>query len=159
MDEARFGTHSKIGHGWFRTGTRSTVKVKLGFKNFYVYGAVEPATGNSFSLLLPKSNSECMNIFLQELARLYDKAIIILDRAGWHRSQQLIIPPNIQLLYLPPYSPEMNPVERLWQHLKKITIRNKIYESLEELEFAVCNSINLLDNNMISSLCAVNWYN
>ena len=121
MDEARFGTHPKTGHGWFVTGKRSSVKVKLGFKNFYVYGSVEPASGETFSLILPKVNTECMNLFLRKKSECYpdDKILIIMDGAGWHKSKNLIVPENIEILHLPPYSPELNPVERLWQHIKK----------------------------------------
>ena len=115
MDEARFGTHSKLGHGWFPTGIRSRVDVKLGFKNFYVYGAVEPSSGDGFSLILPKVNTECMNLFLQEMANTYkeEKILLVMDGAGWHKSVKLIVPVNIKIIYLPPYSPELNPVERL----------------------------------------------
>jgi len=81
MDEARFGTHSKIRHGWFPTGSRSAVKVKLGFKNFYVYGAVKPTSGEMFSLTLPKVNTELMNLFLQEMSECYkgEKIVIVMD--------------------------------------------------------------------------------
>jgi hypothetical protein len=56
MDESRFGTHSKIGHGWFKTGIRTPVKIKLGYKNFYLYSAISPKTGKEFTLLLPSVN-------------------------------------------------------------------------------------------------------
>ena len=70
FDEARFGTHSKIGHGWFKTGARTAVKVKIGYKNFYLYGAVNPISGEHFELILPKANTECMNIFFKEIAKI-----------------------------------------------------------------------------------------
>ena len=93
MDEARFGTHSKIGHGWFPTGERSVVKVKLGFKNSYIYGAIEPKSGEFFSLLMPKANSDNMNIFLQEMSKHYrdEQITLIMDGAGWHKAKSLII--------------------------------------------------------------------
>ncbi|OYZ35991.1 MAG: hypothetical protein B7Y25_08620 [Alphaproteobacteria bacterium 16-39-46] len=69
MDEARFRTHSKLGHGWFPKGVRRRINVKLGFKNFYVYGAIEPASGEAFTLLLPSVNTEAMSVFLKEFAR------------------------------------------------------------------------------------------
>ena len=69
FDESRFGTHSKIGHGWFPKGIRTSVSVKLGFENFYVYSAVSPKTGKDCSLLMPYVNSTCMNVFLGHIVK------------------------------------------------------------------------------------------
>ena len=71
FDEARFGTHSNLGHGWFPKGTRTAVKVKLGFKNFYVYSAVHISPGKDFSLILPKVNTINMNEFLAQIGRAH----------------------------------------------------------------------------------------
>jgi transposase len=160
MDEARFGTHSKIGHGWFPTGIRSSIPVKLGFQNFYVYGAVEPSSGELFSLTLPKVNTEAMNIFLREMSKCYkdDEIIIVLDGAGWHKSSKLLMPDNITMLHLPPYCPELNPAERLWQHIKSNTLRNKIYDSLDQLEDAVCDFIKTITTSTAAQICTVNWF-
>lgn len=161
MDEARFGTHSKLGHGWFTTGIRSSVKVKLGFKNFYVYGAVEPSNGDMFSLILPKVNTELMNLFLQKMSECYrrENIVVVMDGAGWHKSKKLIVPENITILHLPPYSPELNPVERLWLHIKSKTIRNKIYDSLDDLEDLICDFIKNISNAAVAQICSVNWFN
>lgn len=158
-DEARFGTHSKLGHGWFTTGSRTAVKVKLGYKNFYVYGCASPITGKNFSILLPKANTECMNLFLDGMAREFkdSKVILVIDGAGWHKSKDLVIPSNIELAYLPPYSPELNPIERLWQYIKKATIRNRIYETIEELEDVVCDFINSLGDGVVKSICNLDY--
>lgn len=158
MDEARFGTHSKLGHGWFPTGARSRVKVKLGFKNFYVYGAIEPSAGETFSLILPKVNTDLMNLFLKEMAQYYKNELItvVMDGAGWHKSKELVIPKNIHIIHLPPYSPELNPVERFWLHTKRNTIRNKIYDSLEDLEDAVCNFLRTITNDTVAQICTIN---
>ena len=116
FDESRFGTHSKIGHGWFKTGERTGVKIKLGFKNFYLYSAVNPISGDNFTLRMPKVNTECMNVFLAEFSKEIGeaRATIIMDGASWHKSKDLMIPNNITITILPPYCPELNPVERLW---------------------------------------------
>jgi transposase len=158
-DEARFGTHSKLGHGWFKKGSRTTVQVKLGYKNFYIYGCANPMNGKSFALLLPKANTECMNFFLQELAKEFanKKVILIVDGAGWHKSNNLLVPQNIKLVYLPPYSPELNPIERLWLYIKKATIRNRIYDTIEDLEVTICNFIKNLQNATIASICHLNY--
>ena len=84
FDESRFGTHSKIGHGWFKKGARSSIKVKLGFQNFYVYSAVDIMSGKDFSLIVPKVNTPLMNVFLEEMSKdLGSKeAIVVMDCAG-----------------------------------------------------------------------------
>ncbi len=127
FDESRFGTHSKIGHGWFKKGKRTAVKIKLGFKNFYVYTAAHAKNGNEFSLILPKLNTQCMNIFLDKFSTQTkgETSTIVMDGAAWHKSKGLVVPNNIQILLLPPYSPELNPVERLWLYIKNKLIKNK----------------------------------
>jgi transposase len=159
FDEARFGTHSNLGYGWYPKGSRTAVKVKLGYKNFYVYGAANPLTGANFHLLLPKANTECMNIFIRELIKEFGgkKIILVLDGAGWHKSKNLEIPENITIVFLPPYSPELNPIERLWLHIKHHTIRNRIYDTLNDLEEAVCNFIKNLKSQTVESICRINY--
>jgi len=83
FDESRFGTHSKTGHGWFRTGIRTPIKIKLGFKNFYLYSAINPKTGEEFTLLLPNVNKESMQLFMTEFYKKYKQRNItmIIDGA------------------------------------------------------------------------------
>jgi len=161
MDEARFGTHSKLGHGWFPTGERSRINVKLGFKNFYVYSAIEPKTGDAFNLTLPKVNTEIMNLYLHEISKHYkdENITIVMDGAGWHKSKKLIIPANVTIIYLPPYCPELNPVERFWLYVKGNVIRNKYYDSLDVLEDTVCNFLNTASNTTIAQICTIDWFN
>ena len=157
FDESRFGTHSKVGRGWFKKGIRTPVKVKLGFQNFYLYTSADPATGNHFSYLLPKVNTECFNFYLAEMHKeTKDRQIVlVVDQAGWHKSQDLIIPNNMTLMYLPPYSPELNPVERLWQYIKSHTIKNKVYDTIDILEDTICAFVNKLTPKEIASICKV----
>jgi len=159
FDESRFGTHSRIGHGWFKTGSRTALKKKLGFRNFYLYTAASCINGKTFSLIAPYVNKECMNIFLQQMSQwLGDKkALIVMDQAGWHKSKELIIPHNINIVFLPPYSPELNPVERLWQYIKDHVLKNKIYDSLKSLENSLCQFINTITPETIKSICNVSY--
>jgi hypothetical protein len=158
FDESRFGTHSKLGHGWFATGSRSPVNVKLAFQNFYLYTASCSCTGESFSLILPQVNTTCMNLFLAKLSEEFagDELMVVMDGAGWHKSKGLHVPKNIKIIYLPPYSPELNPVERLWLYIKRAVLRNKIYESLDELEDAVCDFLNSITPQVMSRVCSAN---
>ena len=158
FDESRFGTHSKLGHGWFRKGIRTQVKIKIGFQNFYVYSAVNPITGDDFSLMMPNVNTMSLNMFLAEMSKHIgdQKAIVVMDCAGCHKAKDLVVPANIEILYLPPYSPELNPAERLWEHLKSETIKNKVYNTIEQLEIVVSSSIKNLNTLLIQSICCMN---
>jgi len=100
-----------------------------------------------------------MNVFLSELSKEcpYDKIALVMDGAGWHKSKNLKIPGNIIILYLPPYSPELSPVERLWLYIKKNILTNKIYQKLDELEKALCNFIIGMKNDLIRSICSVSY--
>lgn len=159
FDESRFGTHSKIGHGWFKTGTRTPMKIKLGYKNFYLYSAANPKTGEEFTLLLPNVNIDCMNVFLDEFIKFSKnrKIVIVMDGAGWHKSDKLKYSNNIRIIIQPPYSPELNPIERLWQYIKDHTIKNVIYKTLEELENKLCKFIRTLTPEIIRSVCNVSY--
>jgi len=159
FDESRFGTHSKLGHGWFPTGLRSTNPIKLGFENFYLYSAIEPKTGEHFTLEIPYVNSNCMNVFLAEMSKEYadDKIVLVMDGAGWHKSKNLQVPDNIEIIILPPYSPELNPVERFWQHIKCHTIRNKVYKTLKELKNTVAEFIKNIPIETVKSICTVEY--
>ena len=135
------------------------MKIKLGYKNFYLYSAANPKTGKEFTLLLPNVNINCMNVFLDEFVKFIKnrKIVIVMDGAGWHKSDKLIFPRNIRIIIQPPYSPELNPIERLWQHIKDHTIKNKIYKTLPELENKVCKFIRTLNPEIIRSVCRVSY--
>lgn len=131
----------------------------MGFENFYVYSAVSPKSGEEFSFLAPYVNTVCMNLFLEGMSKhLGEKqAFLVMDQAGWHKSKTLVLPHNIKIIYLPPYSPELNPVERLWQHIKNHVLKNKVYQTLSSLEDAVCEFINSLGKEDIISICSLNY--
>jgi transposase len=160
FDESRFGTHSKVGYGWFPKGIRTSVSVKLGFENFYVYSAVSPKTGKDCSLLMPYVNSTCMNVFLDHMEQELDgeEILLVMDGAGWHKSKALIVPTNIKIIYLSPYSPELNPVEKLWQYMKSHIIKNKIYDNINDLEDAVCLFIKGFNSELIKKTCSTNHF-
>ncbi len=159
FDESRFGTHSKIGCGWFERGTRPQVPLKVDYKNFYLYSGVDAKDGSNFSLILPKVDTDHMNAFLSEFSKEYpvDKIALIMDGAGWHKSKTLIAPSNIVIFHLPPYSPELNPVERLWLYIKSNTLANKIYENLEDLEVVICEFMKELQNEVVKSICTASY--
>jgi transposase len=129
--------------------------VKPGYKNFYVYSGVSPQSGESFSLFLPWVNTDMMNLFLRELSAHYsDREILLfMDRAGWHTAKALERFPNISIEYLPPYSPELNPVEKLWWWLKRHVMRNRFFDSLDELADELSAKFQEMTNELFASLC------
>jgi transposase len=159
FDEGRFGTMTSIKRKWSLKGSKCEVKIKQGYKNFYVYSSVCPESGEIFSLYLPEVNTVMMNIYLEELSRNFsrEKLILIMDCAGWHKSKDLKVPDNIEIEYLPPYSPELNPVERLWKWLKNNTIHNRIFEKLEDIMASLTDELKALTREKIMSLCRCSY--
>jgi transposase len=97
-----------------------------------------------------------MQVFLDEFSEtLNSDIILVMDNAGWHKS--LKIPENIEIVFLPPYSPELNPVERLWKYLKDNILKNQVYENIWDLEQAVAKFINLITKHHIASICSCSY--
>jgi transposase len=97
-----------------------------------------------------------MNIFLAELSKNFsEELILIMDGAGWHKSKALVVPGKIQIVLLPPYCPELNPVEKLWKYVKDNTIKNKVFEVLSDLEDEVCQFLFELEIDVVKSICGV----
>ena|SRR5947209_20217822 len=134
----------------------------LGFASAYVFGAVCPSEGKAAALIMPICNTLAMNHHLREISSQVASdahAVVILDRAGWHRSQGLVVPDNITLLELPAYSPELNPVERIWHYLRSHWLANSVFPSLADIMDASERAWNRFANNptLVRSLCAVAW--
>ena len=134
----------------------------LGFTSAYLFGAVCPAEAKAAGLIMPICNTLAMNHHLNEISRQLagdSHALVILDGAGWHRSRGLVVPGNITLLPLPPYSPELNPVERIWRYLRSHWLANSVFRSLAEIMDACEAAWNRFaaDSGLIRSLCAVAW--
>lgn len=131
------------------------LKVHQGYKNFYLYSCVAPLSGESFTLFLPEVNTNMMNIFFNELSQEYpDKEIIIaLDQAKWHKAKDLKLPDTITLLFLPSYSPELNPVEKLCQWLRKEVSHNALFRTLEDMMVALEHEIRRLTSDKLAQPC------
>ena len=135
QDEAEFGRINKPKYCWWEKGIRPSVPFHHIREYRYAYGAVEPVTGSSCFLVMPYCNSTCMNIFLEELSKQYPDDLILLccEGAAWHKSNKLHIPENIELFYIPPYTPEMNPIEQIWKELRITGFRNEVFATLEKV--------------------------
>jgi putative transposase len=158
-DEAGFGRINKPRYCWCRKGFRPSVPCHHIREYRYAYGAVDPVDGEGFFLILPQSNTVCMNVFLAELSKKYvdDRIIMVCDKASWHRSKMLIIPENITLIYLPPATPEMNPIEQIWTWIRRHGFRNEIFQTLEHVIDRLCDTICSLSNATIKSITARQW--
>jgi len=100
-----------------------------------------------------------MNVFLAELSQEYssDKLALIMDGAGWHKSSDLKVPENIKIFFLPPYSPELNPVERLWLYIKQRILSNKIYQTIDDLENTLCEFMSGLSKEVVKNICTASY--
>lgn len=146
MDEARFGRISDLGRCWAPLGTRPCIPSQIVREYTYAYAAVCPFDGTLDALILPEVNTEAMSIFLEELSGNHgdEEIVLILDKAGWHTATDLTIPENIILHWLPPYSPELNPVEHLWDELREKWFRNKYFTSFEAVEDQLAEALKFL---------------
>jgi transposase len=158
QDEARFGQQGTITRVWAPTGSRPRAVRQTQYNYLWVIGAVCPETGQAEGLLSPRLNTEVINIFLEQFSQTLaedEHAVMVWDGAGFHRSRHLQVPQNITLVQLPPYSPELNPIENLWHFLKSHHWSNRAYEDYEHLTTAaeqawqnVC-----LDAETMKSVC------
>jgi len=127
----------------------------------YAYAAVSVSDGVLDSLILPHVNTECMQVFLDEVSARHPKEriVMITDGAGWHNTVSLTIPANMRLVKLPPYSPELNPVEHLWDELREKSFHNRVFRSIEALENHLCESLRSMENNnqRVHSIVAWPW--
>ena len=100
-----------------------------------------------------------MNAFLEYLSKQFsdDRIVLCCDSAAWHKSRTLQVPENIRLFFIPPYTPEMNPIEQIWKELRKMGFRNEIFATLEKVVDRLCDVINDLSADVIRSVTGRNW--
>ncbi len=150
-DETRLGllpVHRRV---WAKKGVRPTATVCPAHKWLYGFGFVRPQTGETYWLLLPTVSVEVMNLALAEFARDVNpeakkQIVLLVDRAGFHISKAVQVPAGIELFYLPPYSPELQPAERLWPLLREV-IANRVLKTLSSLEKVLVNRCQWFSKN------------
>lgn len=157
--EAGFGRINKPKYCWCEKGIRPSVPCHHIREYYYAFGAVEPLTGEHYFWVLPQCNTVCMNFFLRELSKAYPNDIILLccDGAAWHKSAALKIPENIELFHIPPYTPEMNPIEQIWKENRKRGFRNEVFASLEKVMDRLCDTTCSLTSEVVSSITGRDW--
>ena len=162
QDEARVGQQGKLTRTWAEKGTRPRHIKDQRFSYGYIFGAVCPARDIGAAIVTPLANTDAMNTHLLEISfhiQTGHHGILIVDGAGWHKSDHLVVPKNLTLIKLPPYSPELNPVENIWQYLKNNFLNNIIFENYNAIVDACCLAWNNLINETgrIKSITSREW--
>ena len=125
----------------------------------YVHGSVDPLSGDSHFLILPKCDTDMMKLYLDHLSETFKDELILLccDGASWHKSKALEVPDNIVLLFIPPYTPEMNPIEQVWKEIRTRGFKNVIFKTLKKVEDKLCEVIQNLEKDTIKSITGRDW--
>jgi putative transposase len=162
MDEARVGQKGRLCHRWWARGRRPPGRCDGRFAWAYLFAAVEPATGADVALVLPEATTAAMNLFLAAFAAALPgdvHAALVLDGAGWHGGHALVVPANVTLVPLPPYSPELNPVERVWLYLRERFLSLRVFTDYRAIVDACRAAWNRLvaEPGRLRSLCDQSW--
>lgn len=159
QDEAGFGRISKLGSCWSPKGHRPHVASHHIREYRYCYGAVDAYTGDSYFIIAGGCNSEWMNEFLHQLSTAYsdDDIILVMDNAVWHKSQAVIIPDNIEFAFIPPYTPEMNPIKQVWAEIRKLGFKNKVFRTVTEVIDKLQDIIQTLPSCKLKSIVHRGW--
>ncbi len=162
QDEARVGQRGTLSRQWATKGTRPRIIRQQQYQNTYIYGAVCPEKDNSCGLVLPSASTGMMQIHLEEISKQVDSgfhAIVMMDQASWHTTEALVIPENISIMPLPPYSPELNPVEQVWQQLRRKFLSNRTFKDYDDVVQSCCDAWNCFCNEdgVIDNLCYRSW--
>jgi hypothetical protein len=149
QDEGCFGRISRPTRCWAPPGMRPHAPSQVVREYTYVYCAVAPTQGEMTSLILPEASTTMMNLFLEHVSQTFSKYFIVMqvDGASWHHSNDLVVPSNMRLIAQPPYSPEVNPVEHVWDELREKYFGNQAFSSLDALIEVLCQGLNALTDN------------
>jgi transposase len=148
-------------HCWAPMGIRPNVPKQIVREYTYVFSAVCPFDGTMDSLILPFVNAETMSTFLKIISTRHPQKYILMfmDQAGWHKTRKLIIPDNIKIDWLPPYSPQCNPAEHVWDEIREKWFDNRVFNSIKKVENNLVNALNVLekDKEKIIKMTAFDW--
>ncbi len=162
QDEARIGQKNGIVRQWARRGSRPRQPADQRYESAYLFGAICPARGTGAALALPYADTEAMQFHLDEISHTVAKgahAVLLLDRAGWHTTGNLVVPRNMTLVFLPSRAPELNPVENVWQYLRQNWLSNRVFDTYEAIVDAACEAWRKLmaQPNTITSIGLRDW--
>ena len=147
QDEARVGQKNGITRRWARRGTRPSAPKDQRTASAYIFGAICPKEGKGAAIVMPRCNTAAMTAHLAEISGAVAAdahAVVLLDQAGWHTAKALEIPDNITLMPLPPRSPELNPTEQVWNHVKTHGVGRKVAFGPNQLKSAILGRLRKL---------------
>lgn len=147
QDEARLGQKNGRTRIWARKGTRPRLPADQRYKSAYLFGAICPKRGTGAALMMPLANTQAMQLHLDEIAKHIAPGahgVVLMDRAGWHTTARLAVPDNLTIILLPSRSPELNPVENIWQYLRQNWLSNSVFDDHNAILDAGCNAWNKL---------------
>ncbi len=159
QDESRFGLLTILRRMITAKGVKPVAPFLHRFDNLYLFGAFSPITGSTCLLELPHCNSQTFQLFLDQLSKqnATEFKILVLDNGAFHHAKSLIIPHNIALIFLPPYSPELNPAEKMWRYFKD-RVSMIAYNSLEMLQQKISEVIKNTTTETVKSICGNQFY-
>lgn len=163
QDEARVGQQGTLTYLWAPRGSRPAAVRDNRHESAYLFGAVCPARAVGAAIVMPFVSSEAMSVHLAEIATQVSAgahAVLVCDGAGWHQSgERLIVPDNITLLRLPPYAPELNPIENVWEYLRGNLLSMRLWDSYEAIVDACCDAWNafVADVKRVASVTKRDW--
>ncbi|MBM3158130.1 MAG: IS630 family transposase [Chloroflexi bacterium] len=159
QDEARFGRMSDSRACWAPAPLRPMVGLALVREFRYEYAAISPWSGDLDYMTSEKMNTKNMSQFLKQIAEKHEQdfTVMVLDGAPSHRSKELEIPENVALVFLPPYSPELNPVEQLWNRLRRDYFANRVFNSLDAATLQAERGLEHLAANKQALKSLTNW--
>jgi transposase len=148
-DEARFGRINRPRPCWAPRRIRPQVACQLIREYIYLYGAVSPKDGTCVYLIMPTSNTACFQSFLDVLSRRFSRQdiLLVLDGAPNHRCGDLAVPDNVTLLFLPPYAPELNPKENIWDEIREKIFKNYALKSIDAVQSKLEEAILYIERN------------
>ncbi|MFT4204533.1 MAG: IS630 family transposase [Chitinophagaceae bacterium] len=157
-DESRFGLFTRNGKSLTARAVKPVCRFRQVFKSTWLFGAFSPITGAHFELILPHCDSENFQIFLDEMSKEKPKElkILVLDNGAFHKAKELRIPGNIILVFLPPYSPELNPAEKIWARFKR-AFTNIYFSKLEDVEDFISEKVNTVPETEIMKTCSFDY--
>ena len=160
-DEARFGRISDARRCWAPAGVRPEVSTQVVREYEYAFAAVSPQDGMLDSLVLPAVHAEAMSVFLAEVSQRHPNEFIlmVLDGAGWHKAKRLHVPTTMRLVSLPPWSPQLNPVEHVWDEVREKWFANRVFDSMDAVEEQLITALKTLeeDATRVASLTGFDW--
>ena len=159
QDESRLGILPVVQRRITACGVKPVATVDYQYDWFYLYGAVEPRTGERFFLELPRLTGECFQIFIDEFSATFPNTlnVMVLDNGRFHHAKSLVIPHNVVLIFLPPYSPELNPIERLWQDIKQ-KLFTHTYQTLDQMQQRLSEILGTFTKAAMAKITAFSYF-